>query len=165
MASASFGGTNYTLKNIPKVGTWPNAAQCNAELYCLSEECLATGAHAAGTQLMMGKLPAGAIVQFTAIWPIDSDEYFDGAAAMNAAVTGELGTLTDNDLFGVATALNVAALQIIEPVPDGTTYTSTLDLALRSETIIVFTTADQSMAATEGIAIKMFYTLAGKTYT
>ena len=141
MASASFAGTNYALKATPKVGTWPNAAACNAELYCLSEEVYATALVGdAGSILYMGLLPVGAIVQFSVVWPIDSDEVFDGAAAMNAAVTGELGTIADPDLFGDVTALNVAATQVIEPVPDGTTYTSTLDFALREETTVVFLT-------------------------
>lgn len=166
MASATFAGTDYALKATPKVGTWPNAASCNGELYCLSEEFYATGAHAAGSLLYMGILPAGAVVHFSFLWPIDSDEVADGAAVMAAAVTGELGTLTDPDLFGDFTTLAAVTpvVQILTPVPDGVIHTFLTDTALRAETIVVIKTADQSLADTEGIALKMFYTLAGRTY-
>ena len=163
-ASATFAGTDYALKATPKIGTWPNAASCNGELYCLSEEFYATGAHAAGSLLYMGILPAGAVVHFSILWPIDSDEVADGAAAMAAAVTGELGTIADPDLFGDFSTLGAAATQVLTPVPDGTIHTFLSDTALRAETIVVIKTADQSLANTEGIALKMFYTLAGRTY-
>lgn len=164
MATASYAGTNYALRATPKVGTWPNAAACNGEVYCLSEECYATGAGDDPSLFYMGILPVGAVVLFSVVWPIDSDEVADGAAAMGLAVTGEIGTATDPDLFGDITALNVAATQVIEPCPDGTIYTSTLDFALREETTVIIKTGAQAVADTEGIALKMFYTMAGRTY-
>jgi len=157
--------TNYALKNTPLVGTYPYAARCNSEVYCLSEEVYATAdAGDLGSLLYVGKLPAGAIVLFSLVWPIDSDEIADGAAAMTNAVTGEIGTLTDPDLFGDITALNVAALQKVAPCPDGTTYTTTLDFALREETNVIIKTGAAALVDTEGIALKMFYTMAGQTY-
>jgi len=165
MASSTHPGTNYALKNTPKVGTWPNAAVCNSELYCLSEECYPSGDIDDESILYMGKLPAGAIVQFSAVWPIDSDAIFDGADTMTNACIGELGISGDPDLFGDITALNVAALQIVAPCPDGATYTTTLDYALRSETTVLLTIGDANLTATEGVALKMFYTMAGRTYS
>jgi hypothetical protein len=165
MATGTAYGTNYALKNTPRIGTWPNAAQCNSELYCLSDECYADSAGQATSLMYVGILPVGAIVQFSVVWPIDSDEVADGAAAMTNAVTGEMGTLTDPDLFGDITALNVAATQVIAPCPDGTTYTTTLDFALRAETTVVIKTGAATLADTEGIAVKIFYTMAGRTYT
>jgi hypothetical protein len=174
MATASFGGTNYTLQATPMVGTWPYSAQSHgSKVYCMSDECYATGVGTAGSHMYCGGLPAGAVPLISVVWPIDSDEVADGAAAMNAAVTGQLGLLAttganaraaDADLFGDVTALNAAATQVIEPVPDGSIYTTTLDFALREECTPVLLTADQSLADTEGIAVKILYTHGGRTY-
>jgi hypothetical protein len=166
MATGTAHGTNYALKNAPYVGTWPNAARCNSEVYCLSEEVYATAsAGDAGSVLYMGKLPAGAVVLFTVVWPIDTASYGEGDAMTNA-VTGNIGISGDNNLFGAFTDLNATATpQVIGVVPDGTTYTTTLDMALRAETdVLITTTGAQALTDTEGIAMKMFYTMAGQTY-
>jgi hypothetical protein len=166
MATGTAHGTNYALMAAPRVGTWPSAAICNAELYCLSEECYASGAALdAGSIMYIGKLPAGAVVHFSVVWPIDTATYGEGDDMTNA-VTMEIGTLTDADLFGDVTDLNATATpQVIGVCPDGTTYTTTLDFALRSETTVIATTGGAALTATEGIAIKMFYTMAGRTYS
>ena len=165
MATASFNGTNYALKTTPFIGTWPNAAASNAEVYCLSEECYATGSDLdTGSKMYLGKLPVGAVVLFSVIWPIDSGEIADGGAAMANAVTGELGISGDPDLFGDVADMNASALpQVIEPGPDGTTFTTTLDMAMTAETDVIFTTGGAALTATEGIAVKIFYTMAGQT--
>ena len=81
-----------------------------------------------------------------------------------AAATGQLGiTGTDIDLFGDVAALTTATPQVIEPVPDGTTHTSTLDMALQNETSPSMLTAAQQVVDTEGIAVKMLYTMGGRT--
>lgn len=164
MATASFGGTNYTLKNSPAIGTWPNAANSNAPVYCLSEEVYASGAALdAGSLMYVGKLPVGAVVLFSVVWPIDTATFGEGDGMTNA-VTGELGISGDADLFGDVTDMNATATpQVIEPVPDGTTYTTTLDIAMIAETDVIFTTGGAALTATEGIAVKMFYTMAGQT--
>ncbi len=164
MATASFGGTNYTLKATPKIGTWPNAAACNAPLYCLSEEVFASGAALdSGSLFYVGILPVGAIVQFSIVWPIDTATYGEGDAMTNAC-TGQLGISGDADLFGDITDMNASATpQVIEPVPDGTTYTSTLDMALTAETTVILTIGGAALTATEGVAVKIFYTMAGQT--
>ena len=166
MATASFAGTNYALKAAPKVGTWPNAAACNGEVYCLSEECFASGSDLdAGSLMYVGKLPVGAVVLFSVVWPIISSAPEAGATVMSNQVIGELGTLTDPDLFGDVTRMDNNALpQVIEPCPDATIYTTTLDFALRSETTVIFKTGTSALTATEGIAVKIFYTMAGRTY-
>lgn len=171
---ATYDGTNYTLTATPRIGTWPNAAQSrSARVYCMSDECYATGAGAAGSHLYFGGLPAGAVPLISILWPIDSDAVYDGADTATNAVTGELGILAttganaraaDIDLFGDITALNVAATQVIEPGPDGTIYTSTLDFALREAVTPVMTTGAAAVADTEGVALKMLYTHGGRTY-
>jgi hypothetical protein len=165
MATATYHGTNYALKAAPLIGTWPNAASCNAPLYCMSEEVYATASVGdSGSILYVGILPVGAIVQFSMVWPIDSTDMSVGGDAMTNAVTGELGTLTDPDLFGDITTLGTTATpQVIEPCPDGTIYTTTLDFALVEETTVIFKTGGAALVNTEGIAIKIFYTMAGKT--
>lgn len=166
MPTTSNDGTNYALKANPKVGTWPNAAACNGEVYVLSEECYSTGTGSLGSLMYMGKLPVGAIVLFSVVWPIDSTNPELGGEGMGNAVAGELGTATDPDLFGDIAQLDTTTLpQILEPKPDSSIYTTTLDFALREETTVIFkTTAAFELADTEGIALKMFYTMAGKTY-
>ncbi len=174
MATASYAGTNYALRVTQKVGTWPVAAHCNsARVYCMSDECYATGVGTAGSYFYFNKLPAGAVPLVSVIWPIDSDEISAGAAAMAAAVTGQLGLVAvtganavaaDPDLFGDVTALNVAATQVIEPCPDETIYTTTLDFALKTEKTPVMLTAAQSLADTEGVALKMLYTMGGREF-
>lgn len=173
MATASFGGTNYTLKNTPVIGTWPIASESNDRVYCMSDECFSTSTASAGSHLYNGILPRGANVLLTVVWPIDSDTFGEGDATA-AAVTGQLGLLVeitekgdtvtaDPDLFGDITALNVATPQVIEPVPDGTIHTTTLDMALRRPSTPVMLTAAQNIVDTEGIAVKMLYTMGGRT--
>jgi len=164
MATAAFSGTNYALKATPLIGAWPNAAASNSEVYCLSEECYATGTDLdSGSTMNMGYLPVGAVVLFSVVWPIDTATYGEGNAMTNAC-TGELGISGDADLFGDITDMNATATpQVIEPVPDGTTYTTTLDMALTSTQAVILTIGGAALTATEGVALKMFYTIAGKT--
>jgi len=164
MATASFAGTNYALQATPLVGTMPNSAASRGEVYCLSDECYASGAALdSGSTMYVGKLPAGAIVLFSVVWPIDTATYGEGDAMTNAC-TGELGISGDADLFGDITDMNATATpQVIEPVPDGTTYTTTLDMALTSEQDVILTIGGAALTATEGVAVKIFYTMAGQT--
>jgi hypothetical protein len=174
MATYTYGGTNYTLMATPMVGTWPFAAQSrNAKVYCMSDECFATSTGTAGSHFYLGGLPAGAVPLVSVIWPIDSDTYGEGDN-WAAAATGQLGILAttgadaiaaDPDLFGDVTDLNASALpRVIEPCPDGTIYTSTLDFALRQAVTPVMLTADNQAVSTEGVALKMLYTHGGRTY-
>ena len=164
MATAEFNGTNYALKAAPAVGSFPNAAASNGEVYCLSEECYASGSDLdSGSTMNMGYLPVGAVVLFSVVWPIDTATFGEGDAMTNAC-TGQLGISGDVDLFGDITDMNASALpQVIEPVPDGTTYTTTLDNALTATTAVLLTIGGAALTATEGVALKMFYTVAGQT--
>ena len=164
MATAAFSGTNYALRATPLVGTWPSAAASNSEVYCLSEECYASGAALdSGSTMNMGYLPVGAVVLFTVVWPIDTATFGEGDAMTNAC-TGTIGISGDVDLFGDITDMNATATpQVLEPVPDGTTYTTTLDMALTSTQAVIITIGGAALTATEGVAMKMFYTMAGKT--
>lgn len=165
MATYSYGGTNYTLLATPKVGTYPYAGDFyNAQLYCMSDEVYFGAACDAGSLYYVGKLPAGAVVHFSIVWPTTAAT-FGAPTTLSDASTFELGVSGDPDLFGDVTAMNASALpQVIEPVPDGTTYTTTLDMALRAESDVIITTAAAAGTATEGLVVKMFYTLGGRTY-
>lgn len=177
MASGTHAGTNYALMTTPRVGTWPNAAQSrNARVYCMSDECFADSTGTAGSHFYLGRLPAGAVPLISVIWPIDSDT-FGESDNWAANATGQLGivkTITDKgdtiiadeDLFGDVADLNAGAglPQVIEPCPDGSIYTSTLDFALRQEMIPVMLTAVNQAVSTEGVALKMLYTHGGRTY-
>lgn len=162
MASAAFSGTNYAKRVATTMSTWPNAEKCNGRVYCMSDECYATSVGTAGSLMYAGGLPRGANVLCTVVWPIDSDTFGTGDAN-TAAVTGQLGIIGDVDLFGDVAALTTDTPQVIEPGPDGTTYTTTLDFALKDETSPVMLTAAQSTADTEGINVKMLYTIGGRT--
>lgn len=159
MATATFNGTNYALKASPAVGTYPDGKLTAGNVYCMSEECYASGTDLdAGSTLNLGKLPKGAVVLYSVIWPIDTAT-FGAPDAMTNAVTGSLGISGDTNLFGAVGALNSATPQVIAPSPDGTTYTTTLTNALAADVDVILTTADQALTATEGVAIKMFYTM------
>jgi hypothetical protein len=160
MASATFNGTNYALKAAPVVSTLVRAAYSGGEVYCSSDECYATGTDLdAGCLMYVGKLPKGAVVLYSIIWPIDTATY--GAPdAMTNGVTGTLGISGDTDLFGDVGALNSATPQVIAPKPDGTTYTTTLDAGLAAAANVYLTTATAALTATEGVAVKIFYTVA-----
>lgn len=174
---ATYGGTNYTLMAAPRVGTWPFAAQSrSARVYCMSDECYATGTGTAGSHFYLGGLPAGAVPLISVLWPIDSSDLSLGGDNWAGAATGQLGILAtvtdkgdtiiaDPDLFGDVDDLNASALpRVIEPCPDGTIYTSTLDFALRQAvTPVMLTAADQAII-TEGVALKILYTHGGRTY-
>jgi len=173
MATAAFSGTNYAKRVATTMSTWPIASKCNDKVYCMSDECYATSVGTVGSTMYVGGLPRGANVLLSIIWPIDTATFGEGDANA-AAITGQLGIVAsktdkgdsitaDPDLFGDVGALTTATPQVIEPVPDGTIYTSTLDFALKHETSPVMLTAAQSTASTEGIAVKMLYTMGGRT--
>jgi len=136
----------------------------------MADECYSTGTAAAGSHFYFGGIPAGACPLATVVWPIDSDTY-GKADATAAGATGELGTLAltgrevvaaDPDLFGDIGALNSATLQVIEPCPDATIHTSTLDMYQRRATTPVMLSATANIVSTEGIAIRMLYTMGSR---
>lgn len=157
-AGGTFTGTNYALQTSPVAGTMPNGKLTAGHVYCATDTCYASGTSlGAGSTMTVGKLPKGAVVLSTVVYPIDSDSY--GAPdAMTNAVTGTLGTATDADLFGDVGALNSATPQVIAPKPDGTTITNPL-VGLTADANVIFTSASAELVATEGICVKIFYTV------
>jgi len=161
MATGTFSGTIFALQDSPTVGEFANAGNAKGNVYCSSDECYASGSDLdAGSTLKVGKLPAGARVLYSIVWPIDTAT-FGAPDAMTNAVTGSLGISGDTNLFGTVADMNASELpQIIAPSPDGSTYTTTVDNALDSSVDVLFTSADAALTATEGIAVKIFYTIA-----
>jgi hypothetical protein len=161
MATATFTGTNFALQDSPAIGTLPAATLVRGNVYCSIDECYASGSDLdAGSTMKVGKLPAGAVVLYSVVYPIDTATY--GAPdAMTNAVTGSLGIAGDTDLFGAVTDLNAsAAAQIVIPKPDGTTYTTRLTSGLAADVDVLFTTASQALTATEGVCVAIVYTMA-----
>jgi len=162
MATATFTGTNFALQDSPTVDTFPRAAYTAGHVYCSSDECYASGTDLdAGSTMKVGKLPKGAVVLYSIVTPIDTATY--GAPdAMTNAVTGSLGISGDTDLLGDVTDLNASASpQVVVPKPDGSTYTTTLDVSLDEAVDVLFTTASAALTATEGVSVKIFFTVAG----
>lgn len=160
MATGTFEGTNFALQDDPAVGTFPHSRTAGAKVYCSTDECYATGTDLdAGSTMKVGKLPAGANVLYSIVYPIDTAT-FGAPDAMTNAVTGLLGITGDTNLFGTVADLNASALaQVIAPSPDGTTYENNMDFELEAEADVLFTTAAAALTATEGVCVKVFYTI------
>lgn len=160
MATATFTGTIFAKQDSPAIGTYPDAKLAGGNVYCSIDEVYASGSDLdAGSTMKVGKLPKGAVVLYSIVYPIDTATY--GAPdAMTNAVTGSLGISGDTDLFGAVTDLNASASpQVVIPKPDGTTYTTRLTSALAADVDVLFTTASQALTATEGICVAIFYTM------
>lgn len=159
MATANFEGTNYALQATPLMDTLIHSRLGGGEMYCMSEECVASGAALdAASTMRVGILPKGAVYLFSLIWPI-ATATFGAPDAMTNAVTGTLGTATDGNLFGTITALNAATVQKLIPSPDGTVYPTTL-YPLAEEATVILLTGGAALTAAEGVALKIFYTIA-----
>ena len=161
MATATFTGTNFALQSTPLIGSLPKAALVKGNVYCSTDECYATGTDLdAGSTMKVGKLPAGAVVLYSIVYPIGSGSY-GAPVAMSNAVTGSLGISGDTNLFGAVGALDSDAPQVVAPIPDGTTYTTISTSALDTDVDVLLTTASDALTATEGVCVKIFYTMAG----
>jgi hypothetical protein len=164
MSIGTYKGDVFTLQDTPVVGTLPRAAVAGGIVYCSVDRTVAatgTGLTLASTH-KVGKLPKNAVVLYSIVWPI-ATATFDAPDATTAATTGTLGTAADPDLFGDVGALNSVTIQgqIIIPKPDGTTYTNTLK-PLAADVDVIFTSASNDWTNAEGIAVMIFYTIAGQ---
>ena len=161
MATGTYKGDVYTLQDTPAVGTFPRAAVAGGQVYCSidrSTAITASGLTLASTH-HVGKLPKGAVVLYSIVWPI-ATATFDAPDATTGATTGSLGITGDTDLFGDVGALNSATPQIVIPKPDGTTYANTL-APLTSAADVFLTSAAVDWTTAEGFAVMIFYTVAG----
>lgn len=160
MATGTFSGTNFALQDSPAIGTYVHGKYGGGGVYCSSDECYATGSDLdAGSTLKVGKLPKGAVVLYSIVTPIDTAT-FGAPDAHTNGVTGLLGISGDTDLFGNVADLNASALpQVVVPKPDGTTYENTLDMGLAEDVDVLLTTATAALTATEGVSVKIFYTM------
>lgn len=156
-AAGAFTGTNYALRATPAIGTLVDGKFTSGNVCVSVDECYATGTNlGAGSTMLVGKLPAGAVPLYTIVYPIDTATY--GAPdAMTNAVTGTLGISGDTDLLGDVAALNSATPQVVVPKPDGTTYATGLGFPLKADVDVFFTSASAELVATEGICVKIFY--------
>jgi hypothetical protein len=162
MATGIFNGINFALQDTPVVGTFPRAAYAGGNVYCSSDDCFATGSDLdSGSTMKVGKLPKGAVVLFSIVWPIDTAT-FGAQDTMSNAVTGSLGISGDTDLFGTMTTFGTATPQIVTPKPDGTTYTTLLTNGLQEDVDVLLTTGGAALTATEGVHVEIFYTVAAQ---
>ena len=163
MAVGAYEGDVFTLQDTPVVGTLPKAAVAGGQVYCSidrSTALTATGLTLASTH-KVGKLPKGAVVLYSIVYPV-ATATFDAPDATTGATTGTLGIAGDADLFGDVGALNSITIQgqIVIPKPDGTTYTNTLK-PLAEAVDVIFTSAAVDWTTAEGFVVMIFYTVAG----
>ncbi len=160
--AAAFEGTNFALQDTPVVGTFPRAAYGGGIVYCSSDDVVASSTDlGAGSTMKIAKLPKGAAVLYSTVWPI-ATATFGAPDAMSNAVTAVLGITGDTDLFGDITALNSATVQVIAPKPDGTTYTTLITNGLQEAVDVFLTTAAAELTAAEGVHVEIFYTVAAQ---
>ena len=162
MSTGAYEGDVYALQNAPLVATLPRAAVAGGVVYCTKDRVTAltaTGLTLAST-FHVAKLPKGAVVLYSIIYPI-ATATFDAPDATTAATTGVLGVTGDTDLFGDVGALNSATPQVIIPKPDGTTIGDSLQPLTEAKDVFL-TSAAQDHTTAEGFAVMMFYTVAGQ---
>lgn len=163
MAKGTYEGDVYALQNAPVVGTLPRAAIAGGVVYCTRDRVVAvTGSGLTlGSTFHVAKLPKGAVVLYSIIYPI-ATVTFDAPDATSAATTGVLGVTGDTDLFGDVTTLGSATPQVVIPKPDGTTITDSLQPLTEAKDVFL-TSAAQDHTTAEGFAVMIFYTVAGQT--
>ena len=160
---ATYYGVNSTLYETPVIGTFPHSRLSGSQMYCSTDWYFSpAGAEVAGSLIYCGKLPKDAVVSHTVIFPIDTADYGTPSAA-GTAVTGTIGitngTTSDADYLGTFTTLGTATPQTLFPVPDGTVH-ALASTPLTYNASVYVTTADATLAITEGICIKVYYTIA-----
>lgn len=155
--AGAFTGTNYALRATPAIGTLVDGKFTSGNVCVSVDECYATGTNlGAGSTMLVGKLPAGAVPLFTIVYPISTATH-GAPVAMTNAVTGTLGISGDPDLFGNVASLKIPTPQVVVPKPDGTTYATGLGFPLKEDVDVFFTSTAGELVATEGICVKIFY--------
>lgn len=158
MATATYEGTVYTLRDDHLMETIPNAKLSGGIVHCSVDR--STALTATGLTLgcvhKVGKLPKGAIVLYTVIYPIATATY-DAPDATTGATTGTIGISGDADLFGDFTTLASATPQVVIPKPDGTTYANRL-APLEADVDVLLTSAGADWTTAEGFVVMIFYT-------
>jgi hypothetical protein len=159
MATGTYEGDVYTKLDSPSLSNFPMANLARGAVYCSTDRCTALTATGLtlGSTFKCGKLPAGANVLFSIVYPVATATY-DAPDATSGATTGSLGISGDTDLFGDVSTLASATPQIVMPKPDGTTYTDALD-PLAADVDVLFTSAGVDWTTAEGIVVKIFYTM------
>lgn len=162
MPTGTYEGTVFALQETPVVGTLPNASVGGGLVYCSTDRATALTADGLtlGSTFKVGKLPKGAVVLYSVVWPI-ATATFDAPDATTGATTGTLGISGDTDLFGDVTTLASTTPQVVIPKPDGTTVVNTL-APLTAAADVLFTSAAVDWTTAEGMAVMVFYTVAGK---
>lgn len=158
MATGTYEGTVFALQDDAVVGTLPHAKLAGGQVYCSIDRATALTATGLtlGSTFKVGKLPKGAVVLYSIVYPIATATY-DAPDATTGATTGSLGVSGDIDLFGDVTALNSATPQVVVPKPDGTTYANRL-APLEADVDVLFTSAAVDHTTAEGFAVMIFYT-------
>lgn len=159
---ANYYGVNHTLQETPTIGTLPKGRIVKGELNCSTDWYYSPeGAETTGSIIYCGKLPKGAVVSHTVIFPIDTATYGTPDACTNA-VTGTIGitngTTSDADYLGTFTTLGTVTPQTMYPKPDGTVHTTAAS-PLEYDADVYVTTAGATIPETEGFCVKVFYTI------
>jgi hypothetical protein len=159
MSTGTYEGDVYTKLDSPSLTNFPMANLARGRVYCSTDRCVAATATGLtlGSTFKCGKLPAGANVLFSIVYPVATATY-DAPDATTGATTASLGITGDTDLFGDITTLASATPQFIMPKPDGTTYTDCLD-PLAADVDVILTSAAVDWTTAEGVVVKIFYTM------
>ncbi len=162
MPIGTYEGDVFTLQDDAAIGTFPNAAVAGGHVYCTKDRSTALTATGLtlGSTHKVAKLPKGAVVLYSIIYPI-ATATFDAPDATTGATTATLGITGDTDLFGDITTLASTTPQIVIPKPDGTTITDSLQ-PLEAAQDVFLTSAAVDWTTAEGFAVMMFYTIAGQ---
>ena len=160
MATGTYEGDVYAVQETAAIGSIPNAKLAGGNIYCSVDRTIA----ATGTGLTLGsthkvgKLPKGALVLYSIIYPITTAA-FDAPTVLTGATLLELGISGDADLFGKTTSFAASIVpQILMPKPDGTTYTNR-NKPLQEAVDVVMTTSAVDWTTAEGACVMIFYTM------
>ncbi|HPB93862.1 MAG TPA: hypothetical protein PLR31_09975 [Anaerohalosphaeraceae bacterium] len=155
MAVATYTSSLRNLELSSRVGNMADNRYARGNVYCMTDVCYAANGGDAGSTLVFGSLPKGAVPLYAIVYPVNGNGV---PTAMENAVTGSLGVSGDADLFGAVGSLKSATPQVVVPKPDGTVYTGVNSIALNKESSVVLTTAAAALTAGEGVAVKIFFT-------